>query len=205
MTFQEYVATRFGVLTAGQHPANGEACVLESWNAYQGRAWSDDPDIARCWDLRALNDIDVAPAIRTTIMVQLMDAFAGSADWPAARQQRVAELIALGTVQRLIAELPGLSESVRAQCRRAGTLMAAQIAAEAARAAPAAGVAGVDARAAAGAAAEAARAARAAEAAWAASAAARAAADAADAAGAAAEAVFSGACALWLDAATTTA
>ena len=139
-TFRAFIDRRFsGGLLAGTHRDNGKACVLEAWNAYQGLAWSDSPVLTRIFDIRPLNDVAVSPAVRTEWMTQLLEAYAGSLDWPEARQRRVVTAIVLATIREIIAELPGLPDTIRQQCRSVTTLAeAVEAAAEADRAARAA-------------------------------------------------------------------
>ena len=132
-TFRAFIDRRFtGVLLAGSHRADGEACVLEALSAYQGQTWSDDPTAVGCWDLRPLNDIDVAPEVRLEWMVRLAEAYAGAPSWPVELQCAVAERLVILTVQRLVSTLPGLPQILRDACRDASTAEAAEAAAGAA-------------------------------------------------------------------------
>ena len=162
---------RIKSLSAGAHNPDGQACALEYLSVARGIDWTDAPEKVRCFDLRLINDISVSDALRTEHLMPVLMAYDGSLDWPMERQQRVVERIIILTVQRLVADLPGLPDTIREQCRKATTLTEA---AEAARAA--------------------------AGAAWAASWAAWAASWAAWAAIASQEKVFIVACQVWLDA-----
>jgi nucleoid-associated protein YgaU len=202
--------TRFGgVLRCGCHDPDGQVCALELISQVRGGRWTDNPVTTRTWDLRSLNDIEVSDTVRTEHLLPVVAEYMGCMDWPVSRQRRVAERLVLLTVQRLIAELPGLSKIARQQCRNCTTLSEASAAARAAetwaaRAADAAARAAAADAAAEAAAAEASAARAAAEAA--AEAEAEEAADtAADAASevwvaTARERVFTQTCQLWLDA-----
>ena len=132
---QAVLDARFhGVLTQGQHPdpEDSHACALELLSVVQGKPWTDDPETVRTFDVRALNDLEVPDAVRTTHFLPVLAAYAGSLDWPLERQQRVVARLVILTVQRLIAELPSLPEDLRSRCRRAATVEEARAAAEAA-------------------------------------------------------------------------
>ena len=134
--FQQILDTRFGgALRTGSHTPDEDACALELLSVVQGQPWTDDPTNLECWDLRPLNDIPVDPQLRTEELLPLLVAYQKSRRWLLATQSRVASRIANLTVQRLVAELPGLPDTVRRQCRKAMTLMETVAAAEAARAA----------------------------------------------------------------------
>jgi hypothetical protein len=191
---QTLIHTRFqGRLWEGAHAPDGHACVLECYSQALGLDWTDDPSILRIWDVRPINDIPVSPEQRAQRMPALVMAYQGCCDWPRARQKAVAARLAMLTVQRIIAALPGLPDDVAHDCRTCERLSAAKAGAAAAMAALAAQAAQA-AKAAASAADGAA--ARAACAAALAAQAAKAAAAAADVA-----AIFEVACDLWLEAA----
>ena len=173
-----------GVLFKGAHNEDSQACVLELLSVAQGMPWTDSPKTTRCFDLRLINDMPVSNAIRTKHLLPLLAVYAGSMDWPIAKQKAVVTRIVLLTVNRLLAELPSLSKVLKTQCQQATTLLeAAGAAGWAAEAAGwAAGAAGWAAEAA-GWAAEAAG--------WAAGA----------TGGAATENIFTQTCALWMEAA----
>jgi len=188
----ELIRTRFGGrVVAGKHPFDGEGCLHEIESAALGIAWTDEPQLTRSFDRRPLNDIDVPGTLRAEYAARLIVAYQGSLDWPIERQVRVAERLAIWTIQRVVSELPGLPKAIQELCRAADDLSAAKKAADEAEA-----VAWVAAEVAAVAAVRAARgAARAAT--WAAGAAAAEAADGAEAR----ERIFRLNCELWLAAA----
>jgi hypothetical protein len=215
---QAVIDSRFGgKLLAGSHEEDGKACILKCLSVVRGIPCTDEPSQVRSFDIRGINDIPVSIEVRTPWMVRLAVAYDGSLDWPKERKWAVVKRIAILTVNRLIAGLPGISTEIAKQCRDARTIDAAADAADAAagRAADAAVYAAAaraadaagreEAREGARAVARAARAAAdAVHAADVARAAARAesAADAADAAAdAAREKVFISACEIWLEAA----
>jgi len=174
--------SRFGgVLKAGSHEQDGEACALELLSVARGVEWTDSPVSVRSFDLRRLNDIAVSDEVRTECLLPVIAAYDGSLDWPERRQRAVVDRLVVLLVQRIVAELPRLDDRVREQCRgvktRAQTRDAAAYAdADAAAAAAYAAAAAADAAAAA---------------AYAAAAAAR-------------ERVFRTACQVWLDAVAAT-
>ena len=206
---EQLLASRFGgTIYRGSHDPNGHACLLEVAHAAVGDAWSDAPD--KWPDLRTLNDAFTDDVARTQQLIPVLRAYWDWSAWGAARQRAVMGRVAILTVQRLVAELPGLPADFAQPCRDATTLKAASLAAMAAAraASEAARAASEAARAASLADSAASLAARAAS--WAASlaaslaamAAARAASLAARAASAASEAaVLRTACALWIEAA----
>src|SRR3990167_4079927 len=126
---KRFVAERFGgKLMAGKHSEDGEACALECLSAWQGISWTDDPAKTRTFDLRPINDIHVPDALRAKHLLPVLVAYAGSLDWPQKRQRAVAEKIVIGTVNKIVAELPGLPAEIAEQCRRAATIQAAAVA-----------------------------------------------------------------------------
>jgi hypothetical protein len=127
-TLEDLLVTRFaGVLRSGYHaPASGECCALELLSAAQGREWTDDPEVVRTFDLRLINDIPVTNEVRTQYLLPVLVAYAGSLDWPLARQWRVADRLLIETTRRLLSILPGLTEATREQCRNAFTVSAAR-------------------------------------------------------------------------------
>ena len=184
--------SRFGgYIRKGSHSEDGKGCLIEIANAAIGAAWSDHPTL---WpDLRVLNDAFTSDTERTRVLWPVLRAYWHWSEWSTERQRQIIERVVILTVQRIIAELPGLPAEVAQRCREATTRAAALAAARAAE--RAAWAAEREAAWAADRAAE--RAAREAgrEAAWAA---ARAAALAAE--GAAADSVLERACALWIEA-----
>lgn len=121
-----------GVLRRGQHDQTGECCVLELHADMLG-LWTDVPERLRDFDIRPLNDMPVSDAVRTECMLPVLVAYAGSLDWPAARQEAVLGVIITRLVQDIIAELPGLPDTVRQQCRAVDDPVSVEAAALAAR------------------------------------------------------------------------
>ena len=141
-----------GILLSGAHPPGDQFCALEFSSQVRQKPWSDAPgDLP---DVRALNDAPWSSAeTRTAALLPVMAALWDWRDWSNARQKAWAQKVAVLTVQCIIAELPGLPDAIRIQCREAVTLSevetaaevaarAAEAAAGAARAAGAAGAAG---------------------------------------------------------------
>ncbi len=120
-----------GLLRKGSHSEDGEACALELLSVVRGIRWTDNPLSVKCWDLRALNDIDVSDEVRTEHIMPVLAAYANCMDWPIERQIAVVSALAIGTMRYLIAELPGLSPEIATQCREAETLGAVHNAANA--------------------------------------------------------------------------
>ena len=119
-----------GVLRDSAHPpGSGQANAMELLSVYRGAPWSGSPEDVHCFDLSPLNKIAVSPEIRTKHLMPVLAAFDGSLDWPIQRKQRLAERLALLTVQRIVAALPGLPESTRRLCREARNLFEAAAAA----------------------------------------------------------------------------
>ncbi len=125
--------SRFGgVLTSGAHTENGEACALEAISVARGIAWTDDPKAVGMPDLRPINDIDVPDALRTKHLIPVLAAYSGWGEWSEERRVAVMSRVVIFTVNRLVAELPGLPVDVADKCRNADTLDAASDAANAA-------------------------------------------------------------------------
>jgi len=118
------------VNTQGSARANG----MELLSVARGLPWSASAEEVRCFDLGPLNKIQVTPETRTKFMMPVLAAYDGSLDWPIQKKQQVAERLVLLTLQRLIAELPGLPDACRRRCRDARTLADAASAAAAASA-----------------------------------------------------------------------
>jgi len=108
---------------------NGRANGMELLSVARGLPWTASPDQVRCFDLSPLNKIQVSPETRAKYLLPVLTAYDGSLDWPIQRKQRVAERLALLTVQRVVSELPGLPQSCREICREARTLAEAAAAA----------------------------------------------------------------------------
>ena len=124
---------------------SGRVNAMELLSVARGLPWTDSPDLVRCFDLTPLNKIQVSPETRTKYLLPVLAVYDGSLDWPIQRKQRVAERLAVLTVQRLVAELPSLPESCRKLCREARSLADAAAAASTASA-EAQSVSGADAR-----------------------------------------------------------
>lgn len=127
-TFPAFVAERYpNGFTAGRHRSeDGEASVLEAYNQWRGRERTNAPTVAGLPDIRPLNYIDVFPALRTEWMLRLIEAYDGWSEWTDARKLAVADRIAVLTVNRIIAALPGLPPALAQKCRDARTLDAAR-------------------------------------------------------------------------------
>ena len=124
-----------GVLRESDHKSGtGRANGLELLSVARGLTWTAAPEKVRCFDLSALNNIQVSPEARTKHMLAVLAAYDGSLDWSVERKQRVAERLAVLVVQRIVAGLPGLAASTRKRCREARTLAEAATAASAASA-----------------------------------------------------------------------
>ena len=118
-----------GVLTVGTHRPDARAfCALEFSAAVRGNPPSDAPgDLP---DLRPLNDAPwSSDRLRTAHLLPVMAAYWDWGTWSLATQTAVVARVAVLTVNRLIAALPGLSDAVSAQCRSARTLLEARAAA----------------------------------------------------------------------------
>jgi len=113
---------------------SGRANAMELLSVFRSVPWTSSSDTVRCLDVGPLTKIQVSPATRTQYLLPVLAAYDGSLDWPIQRKQRVAERLAILTVQRIVAELPGLPESQRRRCREARTLTEAAEAAAAASA-----------------------------------------------------------------------
>ena len=128
----DLLARRFGGrIMAGKHFEGGECCVLELASALRGLPWTDDPYEVGTWDLRPLNDCEVDDATRTAGMLPVLVAYDGCRRWPPKRQAAVAARLAVLTVRRLVAELPGLPPEIARRCRAAETVVEARGAADA--------------------------------------------------------------------------
>lgn len=130
---KELLDARFGgVLKKGSHNPNVDCCALELVSVSLGIPWTDSPNRTRTFDLRPINDIGVSDQIRTKHLLPVLEMYVGSLDWPEKRQKEVVSKLAVLTVQRIIGQLPDLSEKIREQCRQADTLQKAAAAAYAA-------------------------------------------------------------------------
>ena len=119
-----------GILRDSAHPAgSGKANAMELLSVFRGVPWTASPEDVHCFDLSPLNKIPVSPETRTQHLMPVLAAFDGSLDWPIQRKQRLAERLALLTVQRIVSALPGLPDSTRKLCREARNLAEAAAAA----------------------------------------------------------------------------
>ena len=125
-----------GILRDSPHAAgSGQANAMELLSVYRGVPWTTSPEDVRCFDLSPLNKIPVSPETRTKYLMPVLALYDGSLDWPIQRKQRVAERLALLTVQRIVSALPGLSEETRKMCSEVRNLAEAAAAAAGASAA----------------------------------------------------------------------
>ena len=123
MTLREYVKNRFGgIILNGKHKADGQACILEARNSYLGNDWSDSPTSSNRPDIRPLNDARWSTnALRTEHMLRLDEALEPWETWSAKERRAYIGRVVIATVRELIADLPGLPDKVRDQCRAAAT------------------------------------------------------------------------------------
>jgi len=146
VSVREYLNDRELLLTAGVHPDDAGYCILEAIAHAAARPKTDDPVALNRPDYRPLNDgLWGSDEARTEHMLRLEEAVGPW--WEAADEaDRLAwaERVVIATVNRIIAELPGLPDAVRTQCRDARTIAEA---AEAAARADWAAEEGPDARA----------------------------------------------------------
>lgn len=103
MLFEEFVRSRFAVLSRGKHTNKGGACVLEAVSAWRGVDWTDSPDMLDLPDLRPLNDApwsdDVA---RTEAMIRLFESVRDWAEWSGERRLRFAERVITRTAREVL-------------------------------------------------------------------------------------------------------
>lgn len=136
-SLSDLLGGRFGgVLRAGRHDEDGECCAIELLSAARGLPWTDAPGAVGAWDLRPLNDADVPDAVRTECILPVLAAYADARGWPPDRQIAVASRLAILTVRRIVADLPGVAPETAERCRRAATVEEARLAASAAKASP---------------------------------------------------------------------
>ena len=132
-TYAEFIERRFGgVLKHGPHEPNGQCCYIEGRAAYLGLKWTDDPSATGDYDFRGLNDAFPDDESRTRNMIRLDASCAGARNWLPEHQVKFAEFVVISLAQRIIADLPGLPDSIREQCRNVTTLDDARAAARAA-------------------------------------------------------------------------
>jgi len=127
--YLDVLNTRFsGVIRGGSHPPkSGRACALEIAHAVVGDPWSDQPD--KWPDIRPINDgLWENAKTRTEALVPVMMMYWEWAEWPDTRRFTVMRMIALKTVQQILADLPGLDNTISAGCRRVQTLSEAAFA-----------------------------------------------------------------------------
>jgi len=122
--------SRFGgYIRKGSHSEDGKGCLIEIANAAIGAAWSDHPTL---WpDFRPINDAYDSDEARTRHLWPVLRKYWHWSEWGEARQRQIIERVVILTVQRIIAELPGLPAEVAQRCREA-TARAAERAARAA-------------------------------------------------------------------------
>ena len=151
-SLMEVIAKHGGVVASGAHSADYtvpdcELCILEMHAAClvdrgELAEITDDPEILGRPDYRRINDARWSSrAVATPHLVRLHMAYDGWAVWSETRRKAITDRIAIETVRRIVAELPRLSDSVRAKCRAVTTLEEARAAAYAAVGAAAAAAA----------------------------------------------------------------
>lgn len=134
MKLKDYIDAHYGgKLCQGAGDGETTACLLTAVNHMRGST-GDDPQEAGIFDVRALNDAFASDELRTKWMLKIYNAYKGCPNWPKSRKRAVVTKIAILTVNRLIAALPGLSSEIRQQCANATTLDDGAGAARAARA-----------------------------------------------------------------------
>jgi hypothetical protein len=139
----QILRTRFGgVISAGKHEPDGQACALELYAVAIGHEWTDNPQALGMPEIRGLNDAFHDERLRTQHMLRVLTALYDYPNWSADRKRQWCERIVIETMRRIIAELPLLPDTTREQCRGVTILGAARWAEEAAmRAAEAAAAA----------------------------------------------------------------
>ena len=134
--YETTVADRFGgVLKAGKHCEDGEACALEAAAIARGCNWTDDPARVGLPDLRRINDSRWASdGERTEHIVPVIVALWDWPRWTTARRIAWAKEVALRTIREvlpIVLELRGFNDEAAA-CRAATDLVLARAAASAA-------------------------------------------------------------------------
>ena len=121
---EQLLQSRFGGrIRKGSHTEDGAGCLIEIANAAIGAAWSDDPTL---WpDFRSINDAFSSDEARTRHLWPVLRAYWHWSEWSTERQRQIIERVVILTVQRIIAELPGLPAEVAQRCREATTREAA--------------------------------------------------------------------------------
>ena len=121
-----------GVLKKGAHKAGDrEFCVIEFSSIMRGKPLSDqDDDIP---DIRVLNDAFLDDDTnRTKHMLPVLAALWNWKEWSKERKAQFAKYTVIATINRIVAELPNLPETVRLNCKNASTFADADAAAGAA-------------------------------------------------------------------------
>ena len=123
-----------GVLQYGAHKPGKAFCALEFKSQVDGIPWTDSPAATRLPDIRPLNDLFpiAANKERTDALLLVMAAFWNWRNWSPKKKVECVRRIVVGTVNRVIAELPYLPTSVSVLCRNADSLAAADTATRAA-------------------------------------------------------------------------
>jgi len=136
---REMVKRHGGVVASGRHDdPTGPLCILELGSACLVEdgylsAITDDPAVLGRPDYRPINDASWSSrAAATEPMLRLHLAYASWGQWSTKRRRHVVEQIVRGTVREIVAELPGLSDTVRDQCREATSSRECAVAARAA-------------------------------------------------------------------------
>ena len=123
-----------GVLSHGSHaPEDGAYCALEAVSLARNNGrdnFTDDPQTLGMPDLRCLNDARwSSDEVRTKALLPFISALSDWSSWSKARQQRWATLVAVRTVNRVVANLPRVSKELQNLCQKAATLVEAKEAA----------------------------------------------------------------------------
>jgi len=120
--FYKVIRTRFGgVLSHGFHPEGNKACALEAAHAAVGDPWSDHADL---WpNIQPINDSPWSSnEMRTRALVPLIASYWDWSEWTPEGRKTVMRRVVHEMIQHVIADLPGLTEEIRAQCHHAKTL-----------------------------------------------------------------------------------